>query len=176
MWNRSRPTSGILALSLLALGLLALTGCNYTFRAGSGLPAHVRTMAVVPFENDTGRFELTDEVHRALMERLPGSFGVQAAGEGAADAVVRGTIRRYEDEAPLFRPGEEGRIDVIERQVSIVVHVEIVDVRENVILWDASTLTARGEYLEAGETEEIGREAAIDRLVQSIIDGLQSDW
>lgn len=134
-------------------------------------------MAVIPFDNDTGRFELTDEVHRSLLDRLPNSFGVQTAGEGVADVVVRGTIRRYDDEAPLFRPGEEpGRVNVLERQVTIVVAVEVVDVQENVILWDATSLSAQGEYLEGSQSEDQGREVAIQRLVQSIIDGLQSDW
>ena len=153
------------------------SGCNYTFRAGSGLPSHVSSIAVIPFENETGRFELSDEIHRVLLDRLPNSFGVQTAGEDFADVVVRGSIRRYEDEAPIFRPGADpGRVEVLERQVTIVVQVEILDIQRNVILWDAGSLSAQGEYLEGSETEDLGREVAIRRLVQNIIDGIQSDW
>ncbi len=179
MWSRFLRTSGNRAGRLLVLvsTVVLLAGCNYTFRAGSGLPAHVRTIAIVPFENDTGRFELTDEIHRVLMDELPGAFGVTATGENSADAVVTGTIRSYEDDAPLFRPGEEeGRVDVVERQVTITLEIRIVDVAENLILWDDTSLRVQGEYLEASESEEAGREEAIGRLVRSIVDGIQSDW
>ena len=46
--------------------LVAGAGCNYSFTAGQGFPDHVRTIAVVPFENETARFELTTEIFTAL--------------------------------------------------------------------------------------------------------------
>ncbi len=57
-----------------------------------------------------------------------------------------------------------------------MVSVEIVDLVENVILWESSNVVAQGEFLEAGETEEIGRVEAIELLVQKIVDGAQSNW
>ena len=47
---------------------------------------------------------------------------------------------------------------------------------ENVILWESSSVVAQGEFLEASETEEIGRIQAIELLVQKIVDGAQSNW
>jgi hypothetical protein len=44
------------------------------------------------------------------------------------------------------------------------------------ILWENSALAERGEFLEESQFEEDGRELAITRIVQSIIDGLQSNW
>jgi len=180
MWNRIRRTSGIRVAeaALLSSVVLFLSGCLfYTFQAGAGLPSHVQTLAVVPFENDTGRFEIGGELHQVLVDRLPQQFGVRTAGEEHADAVVRGTIRTYRVDAPSFRPGEEGRAaEVLERQVSITVQIEIIDRVNNIILWDNSNLSARGEFIEASEIEEDGRRVAIDRLVQNVIDGLQSNW
>ena len=57
-----------------------------------------------------------------------------------------------------------------------MVSVEIVDLVENVILWESSNVVAQGEFLEADETEEIGRVEAIELLVQKIVDGAQSNW
>ena len=182
MWNPIRRTSGALAArSVLRAGLLvslmAIVSCNYSFRAGSGLPEYVRTVAVLPFENDTNRFELTEEVRQALERELPRSLGVRSGGEEIADAVVSGTIRSYDVNAPLYRPGAGGdRAEVIQREVSISVHVEIVDRVGNQILWEDQALNVRGQYLEDSESEEIGRAEAIKLLIQRIIDGAQSNW
>lgn len=159
----------------MVLALVLLYGCNYSFRAGSGFPSHVQTIAILPFENETDRFELTQEVHEALLRELPGALGIRAAGEEVADAVLRGTVRRYAVGAPLYRSGSEGTAEVVERQVSIGLSVEIVDVRENVILWEDRSLSAQGQYLEA-QVEDVGRVEAIELIVQRIVDGAQSNW
>ena len=157
------------------IALLAMVGCNYSFRSGS-FPDHIRTIAIVPFDNDTNRFELTQEIHEQLLRELPRSLGVTNAGEDVADAVVQGRISRYDLTAPLFRPGQQNdRVDVLQRQVSIRVQVELIDLVENVILWDDQGLSTQGQYLE-GESEEVGRQEAIELLVQRIVDGAQSNW
>ena len=56
--------------------------------------------------------------------------------------------------------------------MSIRVEVELIDLVENVILWDHRGLSTQGQYLE-GEPEEIGRIEAIELLVQRIVDGAQ---
>jgi hypothetical protein len=137
----------------------------------------VRTLAVIPFENDTPRFELSQEMHELLLSELPRAFGLRTGSEEFADAVVRGRVRRYSVEAPSYRPNEAGdRSEVVERQVVLVLEVQVVDLVENVILWESTNLTARGEFLEASGDEEAGRQLALARAVQSIIDGMQSNW
>ena len=157
------------------IAVLAVAGCNYGFRSGS-FPDHIRTVAILPFDNDTNRFELTQEIHEELLQTLPRALGVTNAGEDVADAVVRGRIVRYDLTAPLFRANQvTNQVDVLQRQVSIRVEVELIDLVENVILWDDRGLSTLGQYLE-GEPEEIGRIEAIELLVQRIVDGAQSNW
>lgn len=179
MSNPTRRTSGIRVVSRIAstLVVLVVAGCNYTFQAGAGLPPHVQTLAVVPFENETGRFELSQEVFDLLMEELPQSFGVQVAAEEHADAVVRGSIRNYSVQTPSYRPGEDGqRAEVVEREVALTIQVQVVDRENNLILWDNNSLSATGAYAEASELEEDGRREALEKLVQAVVDGLQSNW
>ncbi len=160
---------------LSVVGVLVTSGCNYGFRSGS-FPDHIRTVAILPFDNDTNRFELTQEIHEELLRELPRALGVTNAGEDVADALVQGRIVRYDMTAPLFRAGQQlGQVDVLQRQVSIRVEVELIDLVENVILWDNRSLTTQGQYLE-GESEELGRIEAIELLVQRIVDGAQSNW
>jgi hypothetical protein len=160
----------------LAAAALPFVACNYSFRAGSFPPPHIRTIAIEPFDNRTTRFELSAELYDQLLRTLPSALGIRTAGLDVADAVVRGTITRYEVVAPNYRAGADGRPpEVLQRQVSIVIDVEIVDLVENVILWESSGVAAQGEFPE-GSPEEGGRQRAMELLVQRIVDGAQSNW
>jgi len=149
----------------------------YSFQAGAGFPDYVETVAIVPFDNTTNRPELTDEIFQALLQDFPRSQGLQPAGEDIADAVVRGTITRYDLSTPSYRPGAAGQVpEVLQRQVTIVVEVQIVNLVDDEILWESRNVSVQGQYLEESETEEAGKTLAIELLVQRIIDGAQSNW
>jgi hypothetical protein len=172
--DRSHPRSGGSAGRALALllGLLA-AGCLYGFQGG-GLPAHLRTVAVVPFDNRTGEPQLTLEVTEEIRRAAEGRLGLRPAPEADADAVVRGEITRYEPDQPLAYSSDQGRVDVTRRQVQITISVEIVDQRQGRTLWRGSSITASGEY--APPEEAAGRRVAIQKLVTSFVEGAQSQW
>ena len=164
------------AVAALAASLLA-SGCLYSFKAGSFPPEHVKTVSVAPFDNETTRFELSGEIYEELLRSLPRALGIRTAGEDVADAVVRGTILRYDVAAPNYRAGDPGQpAEVVQRQVTITVAIEIVDMVENVILWEDRNVSAMGQFIEASESEDVGRAEAIELLVQKIVDGAQSNW
>jgi hypothetical protein len=157
--------------------VLFLSGCVYGFQAGAGFPSHVKTVAIVPFENETNRPELTDEVFTELLREFPRSQGLQPAGEDVADAVVRGRIRRYDLSTPSYRPGAAGETpQVLQRQVTLVVEVQIINLVDNTVLWENPGISVMGQYLEETETEDIGRALAIELLIQRIVDGAQENW
>jgi hypothetical protein len=139
-------------------------------------PPHIETIAIEPFENETSRFELSAELYDQLLRNLPGALGIRTAGVEIADAIVRGSITRYDVAAPNYRAASGGNApQVLQRQVNISVRVEIIDLVENVILWESANLAAQGEFPE-GAPEEGGRQIAMDLLVQRIVDGAQSNW
>jgi hypothetical protein len=166
-----------LVLALVAcLSLVSGTACNYSLRGGS-FPDHIRTIAVLPFENETTRLELTQELFDAMTRELPRALGVQSAAPEVADAVIEGRIVSYQTSTPNYRPGAGGdRAEVLQRQVSIAVSVEIIDRVENVILFEGPSLRGDGQYLEQSGSEEEGKQEALEILVQSIVDGAQSNW
>ena len=162
----------------LAVGLAACVvgACNYSLRGGS-FPGHIQTIAVLPFENETTRLELTQELFNAMSRDLPRALGVQSAAPEVADAVVEGTITGYQLTTPNYRPAAGGdRAEVLQRQVSIAIRVEIIDRIENVILFEGTSLRGEGQYLEQSQTEEEGKAEALETLVQQIVDGAQSNW
>jgi hypothetical protein len=158
------------------MAALSLPSC-YSFRAGSFPPEHVKTIAVAPFENETARFELAGEIYDRLLRDLPSSLGIRTAGEDVADAVVRGTILRYDVAAPNYRAGQPGQpAEVLQRQVTITVSIEIIDLVENVVLWEERNVSAQGQFADASESEDVGRAEAVELLIQKIVDGAQSNW
>jgi hypothetical protein len=162
-----------LRAALLA-GVVALGGCLYHFRGGN-FPEHIRTLAVDPIVNDTQRLELTGPLQDELIRTLPRSLGVRPAGSADADALVRVRITSYQVSTPNYRPGAGDRPEVLQRQVMIAAQVQIVDQVHREIYWEDLGLRGEGPFLE-GENEEVGRTAAIQRLVQRIVDGAQSNW
>ena len=155
---------------------LALTGCGvYTFTGGGGLPSHIDAIAILPFENRTTQFTLTQELTQALQDLIPGRLGLRPATESTADAILRGTVLRYSDAATNYQPDPEGPV-IFQRRVTIAISAEIYDVKEEEVIWGASSLSAAGEYLPGEQPEAAGRALAIDNLVQLIIDGAQSQW
>ena len=152
---------------------LVVGACLYGF-AGGGFAPHIRTVAIVPFDNQTPEPSLTQEVNDAVREALEGRLGLRLAGEANADALVRGRVVRYEPDLPLAFQTGQGQATVTRRQVQLTVDVEIIDQREGKTLWQRQGLSVVGEYLPPQEAE--GRKIALQKLVNDIVDGAQSQW
>lgn len=155
------------------MGVLATAGCAYGF-AGGGLPAHIKTMAIVPFENETAAPELQAELFEVLRTQLRGRLGVQDAGPERADAIVRGTIKTYDLDVPASISADPGRVSASRRRLQLTIDVEIVDQSNGRVIWSKSGLRAEGEYAE--RQEAAGRRMALDRIVNDIVEGAQSQW
>lgn len=159
--------------SLVGLSALVLGGCLYGF-AGGGLPPSIKTVAVLPFDNQTPEPTLTQEISRAVREAVEQRLGLRQSAETQADAVVRGSITRYEPDLPVAYAGDDSSVTVTRRQVQITVSVEILDQKQGKALWERNGLTVRGDYDSGRELE--GRRKALDDLVVNIVEGAQSQW
>src|SRR5436853_102202 len=84
-----------------SLVLVALTACIPYGFTGGGLPSHIRTVAIVPFDNQTATPELPGEITDALRTKLHDRLGLRDASEAKATASVRGTVQRYEIDIPI---------------------------------------------------------------------------
>ena len=152
---------------------LALGGCLYGF-AGGGLPPTVRTIAVVPFENQTPSAELQQEFMTQLRKELRSRLGVREAGEGKANAIVRGAITRYEPDIPVAFSADRTQSVAARRRLMLTVDIEIYDQAAQRVLWSRKGMSAEGEYAERQEAD--GRKQAIEKLVNDVIEGAQSQW
>lgn len=160
---------------MLALTTLA-GGCRFSpyHFAGGGFPSHVRTVAVLPFENDTPVPELQREIFEALRRQLQSRLNLREASEAKADALVRGSIVKYEIDVPIGYSSDPRQATSARRQLQLVVDISILDQTSGKTLWERKGLTAKGEYAERDEAG--GRRQAIERMINDVIEGAQSQW
>ncbi len=159
------------ALSFL---LLIVTGCFPYGFAGGGLPSHVRTVAIIPFENLTSVPEVQQELALAMRTQLRDRLGLREAPESRASSVIRGTIQRYEADIPIGFSANNKNQTSARRQLQISVDIEMVDQVTGKTLWQRKGFIAEGQYEERAEAT--GRKKAIDLIVNEMIQGAQSQW
>jgi len=156
--------------------LLALAGCfgiHYGF-AGGGLPSNIRTMAVMPFENQTTSPEVQRELLDAMRRELQRRLGVRDASENHADAIVRGTIVTYDVDVPVAVSANPSQAVTARRRLQLTIDVEIVEQDNSRVLFQRKGMRGEGDYDERAEA--VGRQRAIDKIVNDIVEGAQSQW
>jgi hypothetical protein len=171
-WIPRRSSRRLCGAVVASATCLWLAGCLYGF-AGGTLP-NVKTVAILPFDNDTPEPRLTAEVSDAVRQALEGRLGLRVATEATADAIVRGRVVRYEPDVPQSVQPGLGQVVVTKRKVQIIVDVEILNQREGTTVWKRQGLSVDGDYDPPAEQE--GRKLALAKLVQQIVDGAQSQW
>jgi len=154
--------------------VLTLTACIPYGFTGGGLPSHIRTVAIVPFENQTATPELPRELSDALRSRLHDRLGLRDASEAKANAIVRGTIQRYEVDIPIGYSASNKQATTARRLLQLVVDIEMIDQVTGKTLWQRKGLVAEGQYEERAVA--VGRQQAIERIVNDVIEGAQSQW
>lgn len=169
----SQPCLSMRRSGLCSVALLLTGGCFYGF-AGGGLPAHVKTIAVIPFENETTSSEIQRELVDAFRDQLHKRLGVREAPEARASAIVRGTIQRYEVDIPVAYSADNRATTTALRMLQIVVDLELVDQVTGETLWQQKGLLAEARYEERGEPA--ARREAIGRVVNALVEGAQSQW
>lgn len=171
------------ALVMLPAAVL-LAGCFWRYGfAGGGLPAHVKSLAILPFDNETATAELQQQLYTAMQKAVGTRLGLRDASESHADAVIRGTILRYDTDIPIgysAQPGvgaagvTAGAVSPTRRQLELAVSIQIIDQSTGNPLWKRDGLVATGQYSEGDETT--GRKLALQKMVDLIVEGAQSQW
>lgn len=156
--------------------ILLLAGCRfspYGF-AGGGLPPNIKTVAVLAFDNETPVSDLPRDLTERLRDELESRLGLRGAPENRANAVVKGTILRYDPDIPIGFSADPDRATSARRKLQITVDISIIDQASGKPLLERRGLVAEGDYAESAELA--GRRQAIGKLVDEIVRGVQSQW
>lgn len=168
-----RPRRAAAIAALVALAAL-IAGCRFPYSLnGGGLPTDIKSVAIIPFDNETASPDLQHELNEALRSSFGSKLGLKEASEDKASAVVRGKIVKYDLDVATGFSANPAQATSSRRQLQIVVHVEIFDqIRNHTLL--TKDFTEVGDYPEGGEAS--GRKQAIDKIVTGVIQGAQSNW
>jgi hypothetical protein len=156
-----------------SIALIFLTGCFYSF-SGGGFPPNIRSIAIVTFDNQTASPDLPKELYDQMHTELERRLGVRDAPQNRADALVHGVIQSYDADVPVSFSANPQQAVTARRHLQVTVEVEIIDQSNNHVLWANKALRGEADYAERAEDD--GRKQAIAKIVQRIVEGVQSNW
>ena len=137
----------------------------------------MRTVAVLPFDNETPVPELQRELFDAhAAASCSNRLNLRDAAESKADAVVRGTIVRTTIDVPIGYSADPRAGDDRARGSCSSSSTSRSSTRRRGkhAAASARASSAKGEYAERDEAG--GRRQAIDEIIADIIEGAQSQW
>lgn len=154
---------------------LVLLACGVYSFSGSGLPSHIKTVAVPLFGNQTAEYGIKEKLTDEIIDRLVADGRIKVASKEDADSLIRGVVVDYKRQAYTFDKSE----NVQEYIVRIYVDVSYEDVKKRKVIWREERMEGWGTYdvdIEAAEGEELGRERAIAKLVEDIVNKTVAGW
>lgn len=153
---------------------LVMSGCGvYTF-SGSALPSHIKTVAIPLFENTSLEPGIAEEMTRIITKEYI-SNGALRVVEKKPHASLNVTITGYTSEAHNYN----AQGDVREYRIIIKAAAVFRDEIKGKDIWKEDNIICSGNYSsEAGssETEETGKERAMQDLARILIENTISGW
>ena len=156
----------------IAAVCIVSSGCGYALAGrGSFLPASIRTVGILQFENQTtAQIEqiLTEKVRTEFIGR--GRYTIRPDAIGA-DAVLAGEITSFNVQ-PVGLTDQQ----LASRYLfTVVIRVRFTDVRSNEALWSDDALTFRSEYELSTRSATAVEGAALVDQERTAIDRLSTD-
>jgi hypothetical protein len=156
----------VIFFAALLLPVCGFRECYTPAGRGDGLPKHIKTLAIPPFQNPSLRYKVEQRFTSAVIDeaiRRARSLNVVSTPQGA-DAVMIGAIKYFS-----FRPvllDDLGRARLFE--ITIYVSVTVRDQTKNKIIFDNQNYVFRGEYEITGDPTTFFNEEgpATDRLAR----------
>lgn len=144
----------------------------YSLTSG-GLDKSLKTVAVLPFENRTTSPGLERELADMISTEMR-KMGRKEAPEATAHITVSGLITRYDLDIPVAFSADPSRAAGTRRRLEVTIEVTVTNNVKNTAILPKKSLVGRGEYAESAELT--GRHDALVKLVQQIVQGIQSQW
>lgn len=155
----------------LFAALLPLLSCGvYTF--SSSALGDVKTVAVPLFENQTTENGLRERLTDQLSQALVNDNTLRVVRESQADAIIRGVVVSYSREAYTY-----SRAEVVSEYICrIGVDVRFENRRSGKALWEDKNLSNWGTYDSSTENDNIGKDRAVAKLVEDILNKTVRGW
>jgi hypothetical protein len=154
------------------LGASLIAGC-YTVR--SSVPGHITSIGIPVFRNESLQTGVDDEVTRAVIDRFQRNNALQIAEPAAANALLEGTIKNYENRVFRFDDREQAQEYVVTLTADVVVR----DLVKNRELWTQEGIRTSATYAVSGPTERseaAARQEAVEQLAEILLSRTVEGW
>lgn len=166
----AKINGGCRVIILGILVALTATACGpYSFHPGG---TGAKTIAVLLFENQTTQFGVREALTDSVSNRFLRDNTLKIAPPAAADLVLSGTVLRYERGANTFDAAQQ----VKQYIVRIWVKVSVTKEKEKKAVWEEEEMLGFGIYEAAGESEEEGKQRAVAKLAEDIVNRTVKNW
>lgn len=172
-------TRRIVSLSSLFLAV-GFSNCAY-YSFSPSVSGELKTIAVPLFENQTQEFGITEALTQGIIDRFIQDNSLKVISPDRADAILLGTITGYERKPYTFDQQE----NVKEYIIRIYVKAWLERAKNKDKIWEAEKIEGWGTFRIAGEsnnsqfqpeTEELGRQRAIAKLAEDIVNKTVKSW
>jgi outer membrane protein assembly factor BamB len=156
------------AVSVLAVTLLSCAVYTFSPSALGG----IKSVAIPLFENRTTESGLRESLTDRLSQAFVDDNTLRVVPEATADGVLRGAVVSYRREAYTYSEAEV----VSEYIVYVGVDVEFVERKSGKVIWEEKNMSNWGTYDSATQTEDDGKNIAIGKLVEDILNKTVKGW
>ena len=159
----------LFTIILLFMGSCFVTGCFYSMNPRGAVT--VKSVAVERFQNDTPEFGLADQMTDAIITAFIADGTMKVLPKEQAEALLLGTLTRYQRLPYEYDENDQVSAYAVEMDFDILLKKPANDS----LLWQEK-MSQRGVYNLEAETEDIGRQRALELLVQAIINRTTKSW
>lgn len=142
------------------------------------LPAHLKSVAIPQFENETSEYTLEQDVTNAVVQKFVTNGHLRIVDEKSANCVVKGRIVEYRNAVFGISNSDLAQ----EYRVTIVVSVVFKDLVKNREIWHDDAIVKTANYYvqpvpgQQAKTELDGRKEAIQKIADEILSRSVESW
>lgn len=159
---------------LLWVGLVIVCLCQgcgpYSFNP-AGRQAF-SDLAVPLFENRTPEYGIRERLTEGVINGFIRDGTLPVVNERRAEAILRGTVLSYHREAYTYDAQET----VTEYRVYITIEARLEDPAKRTVIWEEAELSQWGNFDAATETDDDGKQRAIEKLAEDIVNRTIKGW
>jgi hypothetical protein len=151
--------------------LFLLSGCGVYSFSGSGVSG-IKTIAIPLFDNQTEQYGIREDLTTNIADRFVQDNTLKVVNEKIADSILKGTITKYTRDAYTYDENE----NIKEYIVRVWVNASFEEKKNNKVLWKEDSLQGWGIYSAQDETEDLGKQRALAKLAEDIVNKTVKGW
>ena len=156
---------------MVILMTIQYVGCGIYSFSGSTIPAHIKTVSVPLFEDQTAEIGIDQILTDGLIDAITEDNTLRISGPRGGDAALKGTILKLDERAGQYNQDETAS----DFRITLTVKIVFEDVKKRNILWE-ETYTQWGAFDNSETSREDGIQEASGKIIADVLNRMVSGW